>query len=140
MTACRRATACPSSTTCRWRRGCSRGCGVWTDASGPSSPRASPPGPRLQLSGREHLLLTGPLQAALEIGHRPTQDWFVPRSPNLFWPADRSWCVGTDVDLTSTVVGGDTGLVADVLADPGLDAWPVEASDDVSLPGDTVNV
>src|SRR5438105_2223708 len=44
--------------------------------------------PRLRLPARDYLLLLGPLHAALQIGHWPAADWFIPQSPNLFWPAD----------------------------------------------------
>jgi hypothetical protein len=53
-------------------------------------------------------------------------------SANLFWPADRSWCVATEVDFDSTLVGGDTALIAAILAAPELEVWEVEPSDDLA--------
>lgn len=35
--------------------------------------------------------------------------------PNLVWPADRSWCLATEVDFDSTVVGGSATLIAAVV-------------------------
>ncbi|WP_412736579.1 hypothetical protein [Krasilnikovia sp. MM14-A1259] len=56
--------------------------------------------------GRDYILFTGPLHAALQLGHRPLPDWFVPQSPNLLWPADRAWYVASEIDFDSTLVGG----------------------------------
>jgi hypothetical protein len=36
-------------------------------------------------------------------------------------------------------VGGSRELVGSLLRAPGLEVWPVEASDDLSHAGDTVN-
>jgi len=64
----------------------------------PAPVRATPPdvlqqalnAERLSLPGRDYLLFTGPLHAALSMGHQVTQEWFDPQSPSLLWPADRS--------------------------------------------------
>jgi hypothetical protein len=50
-------------------------------------------------------------------------------SPNLWWPDDRSWCVATEVDLDWTYLGGSRALIERVLAEPALDARPVQSSD-----------
>ena len=97
-------------------------------------------GPRLHLPGRDHLLFTGPLGAATQMGWWPDENWFISQSPSLFWPTSRSWCVATEIDLDSTVVAGSTALVDAVLAREDLEAWPVEPGDLVSVDGDTVNV
>jgi hypothetical protein len=52
-------------------------------------------GPRLRHPNRDYLLFSGPLQAAVSMGHQVTADWFLLQSPNLFWPRDRSWCVAS---------------------------------------------
>ncbi|WP_432548369.1 hypothetical protein [Kineococcus sp. SYSU DK004] len=99
----------------------------------PAALREALAGPRLRLPpDRDHLLFRGPLHAALSIGEQTTPDHFHGWSPNLLWPADRSWCLGTDIDLDSTVVGGPTALVDAVLAAPGVEAWPVGEDDDLS--------
>ena len=86
------------------------------------------------------MLFTGSLEAATDLGWWPAPDWFDAQSPNLFWPADRSWCVGTEIDLDSTLVAGSTVLVEAVLADPELETWPVEPGDLLGIDGDMVNV
>jgi hypothetical protein len=61
------------------------------------------------------------------------------QSANLWWPADRTWCVVTDVDLTSTYVGGSAACIAELLATPGVEAFPAAPDDGVGLDTDTVN-
>ena len=95
--------------------------------------------PRLSLPGRDHLLFAGPLRAALALGHQVTDDWFAAQSPNLLWPADLSWCVASEIDFDSTLIGGSAELIRAVLAAPGLDAWAVHEDDDLSLFADTLN-
>lgn len=92
--------------------------------------------PRLSLPGRAYLIFRGPLQATLRMGHQVTDDWFLPQSPSLLWPEDRSWCVATEIDFDSTLVGGPAELVHALLEEPRLEAWPVEPADDFT---DVVN-
>jgi hypothetical protein len=75
-------------------------------------------GPRVRLGGRDYLLYTGPIDAALAFAGTPGQ------TPNLWWPADRAWCVATDVDLCWSYVGGSAALVNELLAYPALEALP----------------
>jgi hypothetical protein len=107
--------------------------------------------PRLKLPmGRDHLVLAGPLAAAVQIGdtdppelfwavqaepgkEAPTErpepdptDPFWRDSPNLIWPADRSWFLVTEVDFDSTLVGGSRSLVDSLVAAPGLEVFEVQ--------------
>ena len=95
--------------------------------------------PRLRLPGRDYLLFRGPLRAAANMGWHAGPGDFQPQSPSLLWPADRSWCVGTEIDFDSTLVGGSAGLIGAVLAASGLEAWPVEPDDDLTIFGDALN-
>jgi hypothetical protein len=97
-------------------------------------------GRRLHHPGRDYLLFFGPLEAAMHIGHRPSQDWFVPQSPSLIWPMDNSWCVATEVDFDSTLIAGDSHLIDAVLDAEDVEAMPVEPGDSLDDRGDTVNV
>jgi hypothetical protein len=110
------------------------------DGSSEPVPPAFPPevidGPRLRHPGRNYLLFTGPLSAALDLGD-PRGVWL--QSPNLFWSAERSWCVATEIDFDSTIVAGSSELIAAVLAEPRLEAWPVDPDDSLAYDGDTVN-
>jgi hypothetical protein len=61
------------------------------------------------------------------------------QSANLWWPADRAWCVVTDIDLLSTYVGGSAACIADLLATPGLEVVPAAPDDPVGVDADAVN-
>jgi hypothetical protein len=93
-------------------------------------------GPRLRHPGRDYLLFTGPLPAALDFGDS-RGIWS--QSPNLFWPSDRSWFVATEIDFDSTIVAGGAELIAAILADPTLEAWRVDPDDSLAHDGDTIN-
>ncbi|MGW6530913.1 hypothetical protein [Streptomyces venezuelae] len=74
--------------------------------------------------GREEILLSGPLDDA--DSPAPGSVDGVPELPDLWWPEDRAWCVGGDVGLVSTYVGGSARCVAEILATPGLEAYEVD--------------
>jgi hypothetical protein len=122
-----------------------------TPVPAPPAPQpALPPevltGPRFRLPERNYLLFRGPLRAALAVGDDhggwvsdDGEPWFSPQSPNLIWPADRSWCVATEIDFDSTLVAGSRALVDAVLAHPDLEAWEVRSRDDLTDMGDRIN-
>jgi hypothetical protein len=95
--------------------------------------------PRLELPNRGYLLFRGPLTAAPRMGHQVTDDWFSPQSPSLLWPEDRSWCLATEIDFDSTLIGGPAELAEALLASPDLEAWPVPSDGDLTIAGDLVN-
>jgi hypothetical protein len=95
--------------------------------------------PRLEMPGRSYLLFAGPLDAMAAFVRYDGGPFSGEQSPNLFWPADRSWCVGTEIDLDSTLVAGDTDLIAALLACPDLEAWPVLPGDSLRYDADNVN-
>jgi hypothetical protein len=94
--------------------------------------------PRVKLPGRDYLLLAGRLPTTTEIGWRDELDW-LGRSPNLFWPADRSWCVATEIDFDSTLVAGSSELVGAIVDAPELDSWPVQPDNSLAIDGDHIN-
>lgn len=93
---------------------------------------------RLHLPGRDYLVFAGALAAALLIGHGTAEHWW-PQSPNIFWPADRAWCVASEIDFDSTLVGGEPDLIRRVLETPELDAWEVGPHDSLAADGDAFN-
>ncbi|POH58414.1 hypothetical protein [Arthrobacter glacialis] len=62
------------------------------------------------------------------------------QSPNLAWPQDKSWCMATEIDFDSTVVGGSAELIAAVVHSLELEAVEVTPATDLSSEGDTVNM
>jgi hypothetical protein len=94
---------------------------------------------RLHLRHRDYLVLTGPLSAACRIGDGG-REWFWPKSPNIFWPMDQAWCVASEIDFDSTLVGGSIELIDTVLRTPVLDAWRVQAEGTPAADADVINV
>jgi hypothetical protein len=110
--------------------------------------RVAERGPWLELPGREYVLLEGDLAELGEeswvwssgLGwHRSAVLPGAGLTPNLLWPADRSWCVATEIDFDSTLVGGSRALVDAVIADLALDAVEVDPDTDLTWDGDTVD-
>jgi hypothetical protein len=50
-------------------------------------------------------------------------DWIY-RSPNLWWPDDRAWCVATEIDFNWSYVGGSLNCIQQILSDSELEAVP----------------
>lgn len=118
--------------------------------------------PQLRLPmERDHVVLAGPLSAAAQIGHSVSErtdtmtfvaigteappetdhpDYFWRHSPNLIWPADRAWCVASEVDFDSTLVGGSVELIEAIVNAPDLEAWQVEPDDSLAADADKVNL
>ena len=95
--------------------------------------------PELRLDQRTYLVFEGPIEIATRVGRRNPADLSFREPPSLLWPADRAWFVAGDVDLDSTYVGGQADLIAAILSEPGLEAWPVSATDRVAFDSDGVN-
>ncbi|MCK6211908.1 hypothetical protein KZX45_15285 [Georgenia sp. EYE_87] len=113
------------------------------DGHGPPSPPLLDPreraGPKVRLPGREYHLLRGPLEAMTELVRYDGPGVWWTQSPSLFWPADRAWCVATEIDLDSTLVGGSREAVGALLGTPGLEVLRVVGGDSLSHDADTVN-
>ena len=88
---------------------------------------------------RDYLLLHGPAASAQFIGEQITPDWFQSQSPNLFWPEDHAWCVGTEIELDSTLVAGSAALIDELIDSEELEVWRVQPADTVHSEGDLIN-
>jgi hypothetical protein len=60
--------------------------------------------------------------------------------PNIWWPEDRAWTVGTDIDLYSSYVAGSRPCIDAVLANEELESWPAQAEDLFGWESDTFNL
>jgi hypothetical protein len=78
-------------------------------------------GPTFSVPGRKLFLLQGSINDVLTTLSQV--EWSY-RSPNLWWPDDRAWCVATEIDFKWTYVGGSPTCVQQVLNDPELEALP----------------
>ena len=109
---------------------------LW-EGYGNIDPRLYKASSRVKAPGRDYLLFRGPLAAVMSFLHWDCGFWG--DSPNIWWPADRAWCVATDIDLFDTYVGGSTECINAVLGSPDLEALPTTLDARVDLGGDTIN-
>ena len=98
-------------------------------------PAAVRDGPRVHLPHREYLLYGGPAEDVVAPAGLAGDG----QSASLWWPADRAWCVATDVDLPWTYVGGPRGLIDAIRADRRIEALPASPGDPVSRVEDWVS-
>jgi hypothetical protein len=91
--------------------------------------------PALALRHRSYWLVRGPVGlAAANLADEPSE-----QSAHLWWPADRAWCVATDIDLMTTYVGGSAACIADLLRADGLEAAPADVDQSTYFEADAVN-
>ena len=86
-----------------------------------------------RLPGREYFLFVGVVgDAALTlVGHQ---------TANLWWPADRAWCVATEIDLYSTYIGCSTTAAAELTSLPGIEAAGVAPETGITFAADPYGV
>ncbi len=82
----------------------------------------------VHLPNRDYLLWNGPLSSVLAAAAAGSGD----QSPNLWWPADRAWCVATEIDLPWSYVGGSADLVEQIVADERIEALPARVGDSLA--------
>lgn len=113
------------------------------DAVSDGVARAAGVGPTLELPGREYVLLAADVREltdeswaqAAGIGWR----YRYGPTPNILWPADRAWFLGSEIDFDSTLVGGTRALIEAIVAHPQLEAAEVTADTDLTIFADAVN-
>jgi hypothetical protein len=72
-------------------------------------------------SGRSYLLFRGPVEAACSFEPR---GWNY--TPSFWWPDDRSWAAVTEIDGTSTYVGGARDAIEAILTASDLETIEVD--------------
>jgi hypothetical protein len=86
---------------------------------GPTLPVEVVNAPRFSPPHRGYLLFGATFE---ELGPAPvatTDNWAGSHGPSLFWPTSRQWCLGVEIDVVVTIVGGSDALVDDLLTLPG---------------------
>jgi hypothetical protein len=84
--------------------------------------------PLLGQSGRSYLLFHGVVDdaARFHLGYRF-------QSPALWWPQDRAWLVHTEIDGTSTYVGGGRSMISRLVDEQILESFEVHPDDPALL-------
>lgn len=77
--------------------------------------------PTLHLPHREYDVFSGPLSAA-GTSYGRSVIMYSYQSPNLWWPADRAWCVATEIDDAWTYVAGSRSCIDAILMDERFEA------------------
>jgi hypothetical protein len=75
-------------------------------------------------SGRECLLFGG---RVTDVDRFALNGWF--HSPALWWPDDRAWFVHTEIDGTSTYMGGAGAMIERLVGEQILESFEVDAAD-----------
>ena len=100
-------------------------------------------GPTLELPGREYVLLTADVRELTDPSWVSTAGlgWFYRHgpTPNILWPADRAWFLGSEIDFDSTLVGGTRAFIDAIVAHPLLEAAEVTADTDLTINADPIN-
>ena len=65
-------------------------------------------------------MFEGALESAISIEMSSNRE----QTPNLWWPADHSWCVASEIDLPWTYVAGSSELIGCLLDDDRLETTP----------------
>lgn len=91
--------------------------------------------PVFERPSREYHLLTGACEAGTELDPKS----FEGRSPNIWWPEDRAWCVATEVDFSTTYIGCDESCRDDLLALPEIEALAIDPATGIDYRSDLVN-
>jgi hypothetical protein len=91
--------------------------------------------PRAILPARPMILLSGPLSGiATSVESSPGD-----QRANMWWPEDQAWCVGTDIDLMTTYIGGSEECIKALAADDGLEVMLVTPDQRVTWDSDRIN-
>lgn len=109
---------------------------AWQRPVQPLLSRSEQAVPRLELPDRTYHLFSGPLSAIEDLASLPDAS---PRSPQLWWPADQAWCVASEIDYDSTLVGGSAELIREIIASPTFEAFALDPRTDLTWDGDQIN-
>jgi hypothetical protein len=92
--------------------------------------------PTFVLPNRKYHLVTGPIQAA---GESAMGVGAHNQSASLWWPADRAWCVATEIDLNTTYIGCDAACSEAILTKLGLEALAIDPNMGIDFRSDPLN-
>jgi hypothetical protein len=89
--------------------------------------------PKFRIADRRYYLFRGNLNPD------PAGRTFHFMPPTYWWPADRAWCIYTDIDAMDTLIGGSAACIEAVLNHPELEALPIGIDARLDCDGDAIN-
>jgi len=95
--------------------------------------------PLLTVGTNDFRVLRGTLGSAKCIEGPQSPKAIGPHAPNILWPDDRSWCLVTDIDFDSTLVGGSKTLIQALASWHRLTVLGVVPDESLSMAADRVN-
>ncbi|MHA7268208.1 hypothetical protein [Arthrobacter sp. HLT1-20] len=120
--------------------------GMATVGEGPGSgllPAEVVNGETLELPGRSYYLFDAGPRFYTDPGWVNLAPWHhspdSPQSPNILWPADRTWVLVSEIDFDSTVVAGSRELIAALAQDPTIEALVLQEGADLTWDADVPN-
>ncbi|MCW2977173.1 MAG: hypothetical protein JWM06_2454, partial [Actinomycetia bacterium] len=118
-------------------------CAVWEGYAYMVGLRSDATLPRLGMWNRPMIVARGPLGAVPEKSFTDGFDTGSSgesyRSPSLWWPDDRAWCVSTDVEMQETYLGASRACVNRLLTDERLEIMRVTADQNITWESDVIN-
>lgn len=99
----------------------------WPDLEGPVC--------RFNATGREMLAYSGETAKFLPASPQDTMRDYL----NLCWSPAGHWCVSTDIDLNSTVIGASEDIAARILESEDLEAYRVSPDQKLTWDTDKIN-
>lgn len=73
------------------------------------------------------------------IRNMPHSEQFEYQSANMWWAADNSWCVASEIDLNTTYIGASQEIIDVIVNHKNLEAYQVEVTQNISNISDTIN-
>lgn len=93
----------------------------------PLIPVAVRDGPKVHTPYRDYFLY----ECSIDSSFIDTFELLDGHSPNLWWPADHAWFVGTEIYSDSTYIGGPMAMIEAILQCGELEAFEVESSESI---------
>lgn len=73
------------------------------------------------------------------IRNMPQPEEFEYQSANMWWAADNSWCIASEIDLNTTYIGASQEVINAIVNCKNLEAYQVEITDDITNTSDLIN-
>ena len=90
---------------------------------------------KIALHDHSYLGFSGALEAILDF----LDEGAAISGPNLWWPADESWLVFSDIDFIETYVGATETCIQQIIDNPEIEAYPSSLTNQIGFFSDTIN-